>query len=472
MKINIISALVSIPVMASLVFTSCGQLEAGSVQSSAGSEVIESAVEEEIENSAGKAVTESAEAAEKAETKESADAAEKAETKESADAAEKAETKESAEADEKAETTESTESAVSAESTEVPEKQMTVPVKAVKKHGNVLLDTSIEEMEKAGFAVGDIITVSVGDKSYDMPIGTSYNDVDSGSMILRYDNDEKEVSIGINMGSFAEESGLAEKKTIDKDPGYEWDIKVSEVGILLKEKEGFLKEYKARNLERSDNREDYSDISDEDFANFRAVSVSGIKKDLLYRSSSPIDPSLGRDKYAMAATEKAGIKSIVNLTDSIEQMKAYESYPDSYYSGCAVINPEMNYDFLSPSFGEYVKESVVFLTENEGPYLIHCKEGKDRTGILCALIEAYAGASAEEIKNDYMHTYLNFYKVKPEDESYDIILNGNLIKTLCGLFQIDSIDGADLKEEASEYFLSIGITEEQLGNLRSVLMES
>ncbi len=73
--------------------------------------------------------------------------------------------------------------------------------------------------------------------------------------------------------------------------------------------------------------------------------------------------------------EKAGIRSVVNLQDSEDHMKEYETYPDSYYSGCAVVNPEMNYDFLSPEFGEFVKKSVVFLTENEGPYLIHCREG-------------------------------------------------------------------------------------------------
>ena len=348
------------------------------------------------------------------------------------------------------------------------EKQLTVPVKLVKKHGNVDLETTFKEVEAAGMNVGDLITVSVGDKRYDMPIGTSFTDVDNGSMVLRFDEAENEVSLGINMGSFAEDTGIAEKKTTDKDSGNEWDIKIHEVGLQLKEKEGYLEEYNARNLTRSDKREDYPELSDEDFANFRAVSIPGMKKDLLYRSSSPLDPLLGRNEYVMAAMEKVGIRSVVNLQDSEDYMKKYETYPGSYYSGCAVVNLEMNYEFLSPDFGKYVKKAVVFLTENEGPYLIHCREGKDRTGILCALLEAFAGASAEEIKNDYMLTYRNFYKTKPEDESYDIILNGNLVKTLCGLFKIDSIEGVDLKEKANDYFLSIGITEEQLAKLRSI----
>lgn len=96
-------------------------------------------------------------------------------------------------------------------------------------------------------------------------------------------------------------------------------------------------------------------------------------------------------------------------------------------------NPEMNYDFAGKEFGQKVKKSVLFITENDGPYLIHCKEGKDRTGMLCAILECFAGASAEDVKRDYMSTYYNFYNVQPEDDAYSIILNNNLVKTLPGI---------------------------------------
>jgi protein tyrosine/serine phosphatase len=62
-----------------------------------------------------------------------------------------------------------------------------------------------------------------------------------------------------------------------------------------------------------------------------------------------------------------------------------------------------------------------FISETEGPYLIHCKEGKDRTGFVIAVIECLAGASWQEIKEDYLKTYINFFKIETSDPLYERI---------------------------------------------------
>lgn len=105
---------------------------------------------------------------------------------------------------------------------------------------------------------------------------------------------------------------------------------------------------------------------------------------------------------------------------------------------------------------------VLCITENDGPYLIHCKEGKDHTGILCAILEYFAGAAADDVNRDYMTTYYNYYKVQPEDAAYSIILNNNFVKTLSNLFEVDDLEEADLQEEAEQYLRAIGLTSEQL----------
>lgn len=354
---------------------------------------------------------------------------------------------------------------------EKPYGALKITIKEIGKHGNVILNTSFDEMESVGIGIGDIITVKAGDKEYELPVGTAYTDVDSGKMICRLDIEDNEVALAINYGSFAEAAGLAEKQTTEEDPGYKWEIRVGEVILSLKEKGGYLNEYNARNLVRTDVRTDYPELSDEEFANFRAVTVSGLKENTLYRSSTPIEPALGRNGYAMAAMEKEGIKSVVNLDDSVETMKIYPTFPDSYYSLCAVINPEMGYDFESEEFAAKVKESVLFIAESDGPYLVHCKEGKDRTGILCAVLECFAGATADDVKRDYMITYYNYYGVKPEDAAYSIILNNNLVKTLSLLLGTDNFVATDLKAAARQYLISIGLSEEQLNKLAEKLVK-
>ena len=171
----------------------------------------------------------------------------------------------------------------------------------------------------------------------------------------------------------------------------------------------------------------------------------------------------------MAAMENAKIKTVINLENSVDAMESYSGYPGSYYSQCKVLNPEMNYDFGSEEFSDKVRDCVTFIAENDGPYLIHCKEGKDRTGILCALIELFAGDPIESVEKDYMETYRSFYNVKPEDEVYEIILNSNLRKTLCALLQVDSLDIPDLQQKTKEYLLSIGLTDKDLAKLSSRL---
>ena len=80
----------------------------------------------------------------------------------------------------------------------------------------------------------------------------------------------------------------------------------------------------------------------------------------------------------------------------------------------------------------------------DSPYLIHCNEGKDRAGFVAALLEALGGAEAEEIVEDYMLSYENYYHVEHHSDRWYSIDNSNIIKTLC------TLTGTDTEEEMKQ----------------------
>jgi len=48
-------------------------------------------------------------------------------------------------------------------------------------------------------------------------------------------------------------------------------------------------------------------------------------------------------------------------------------------------------------------------------------EGKDRVGIVIAVLEGLGGATVDEIVEDYMVSYENYYKVQKGTEGYKLV---------------------------------------------------
>ena len=347
-----------------------------------------------------------------------------------------------------------------------------ITVTDIQKYGNLVLSVTGTDLLASGLAYGDVVTVSLNGQEFDMPVGSNYSDVDQGSMICRVvikpDTQEDMVILAINMGDLATKAGLAVKESIDADPGFRWNLNegVAEpiaVGIALKEKGGYYDQWVIHQLSRSENREDYPELSDAEYANFRAVTTTGMGKNALYRSSSPVNPEINRNREADAAAAAAGVRTFINLADNEETMKAYEGFNESYYAGQKIIPLNLGVDFSAEEFRAGLARGVRFIAENDGPYLVHCTEGKDRAGFVSAVLECLAGATADEVVADYMVTFYNYYGVKPEEERYGIIADSNIRKSLAAAFGVESIDGVDLAAAAKKYLIACGVPEEEVG---------
>ena len=336
-------------------------------------------------------------------------------------------------------------------------------VKEVQKYGNLTMDIQPGALYDAGYELGDILNVTVGDNVMQIPFCTSYSDVDTGSLVVRDDKESDLLVVAINMGNFS--------TTYNVNVG-------DSLTFSLFEKEGYLGEYLLRQLTRTNIRSDYS--SDSIFANFRSIATTGINPSILYRSSSPVNNELGRAAYADKLTEAAGIKTVINLADSEEEINGYiaaedfnSPYYKSLYDSGNVISLSMGVDIAGEDFGEKLAEGLRFLNNNEGPYLIHCTEGKDRAGFVSALLECLMGSSLDEVVADYMTTYENYYKVEKGSEQHISIAESNISASLttvvCGLEKGSDITEVDLAKAAESYLLKIGMTANEIETLKSKL---
>lgn len=333
----------------------------------------------------------------------------------------------------------------------------------VQKYGNLTMDLKPKALYDAGFALGDMLTVTVGSNVLSIPFCTSYSDVDTGSLVVRDDKANNLLVVAINMGNFA--------KTYNVKAG-------DQVGFALKEKAAYLSEYLMRQLKRTNNRADYA--TDSIFANFRSIATTGIAPGVVYRSSNPINNEIGRAAYADALAKAVGVKTVLNLSDSAKDIASYmaapgfkSNYYKSLYEAGNVVPLNMGVDLMAPEFGQKLAEGVRFLIAHDGPFLLHCTEGKDRAGFVSAVFEALMGAKLNEIVADYMLSYENYYGVKKGTDQYNAIANSNIVASMttvvCGLPKGTDISGVPLAKFAEWYLQSIGLTENEISALKAKL---
>ncbi len=342
-------------------------------------------------------------------------------------------------------------------------KTVTTKVLEISKYGNLNLEAKPSVLAEAGYEAGDMINIEIGETKLVMPYGTSYSDVDTGSLIARHDKKKDLVIIAINMGNFA--------KT--------YNVKVdAEVKISMNEKKAYFDEYSIRQLGRTNVRSDYA--MDSIFANFRAITSPNIKAGVIYRSSSPINNELKRARYANDLTEAVGIKTVVNLADNMNEVKGYiedKDFASPYYKNLLdnekVILLDMDVDLKGENFGQKLVNGLTFIADNEGPYLVHCTEGKDRAGFASAVIEALTGASLDQVVADYMTTYENYYKVEKGSEQYNAVAKSNIITSMttivCGLEKGSDLKDVDLAKATEKYLLSLGMKQEKIDLLKEKL---
>ena len=350
--------------------------------------------------------------------------------------------------------------------------------------GGVYLDKTIDEFNALGFVYGDSVdvTFSNGYKLEDLPYYNGYYTRTGDPLVVAYPG-YPHIKVCINNGS-----DLWLLAGLDESMSGK---------IVLREKGKYANIQDARDIHYEDEREKFP--SDEVFANFRAVKAGQIAENTLYRSASPCDNQHQRAPYTDALMKEAGVQYILNLADNDEKIKGYlakEDFASPYfltlYESGSVDPIALNMNFSSEDFRAKVASGLARMAERSGPYLVHCTEGKDRTGFVCLLLEALCGASYEEIVDDYMITYDNYYQISKDEKRlnashsflqsyyqlkesqnsvrYTVIVE-NVLNPMVQVLAGNETDlaKADLQAGAEAFLLSGGMSKEQISALQAAL---
>ena len=171
----------------------------------------------------------------------------------------------------------------------------------------------------------------------------------------------------------------------------------------------------------------------------------------------------------------------MNLADSRETIEGYfkeedfaSPYYKSLYENGQVIALNMGVSFKTREFQNGLVEGLTFLSKNEGPYLVHCNEGKDRAGFTSALLSALMGLTYDEIASDYMTSYENYYHVEKGTEQYEAVKRSNIDSMLSFIAGVETkdLENVDLAGKAEEFLIAIGMEKVDIDTLKSKLSKN
>lgn len=129
-----------------------------------------------------------------------------------------------------------------------------------------------------------------------------------------------------------------------------------------------------------------------------------------------------------------------------------------------VHEPFAAYDFIdNPVRGRepFARLFRTFLDRANYPILFHCSGGRDRTGTLAFILNGLLGVEEDDLCRDWEATAFVEDSVK---------FGPGRLKRL--LAYLGNVGGASMREKCERYALSCGVTKEEIGKFREIMLES
>lgn len=333
------------------------------------------------------------------------------------------------------------------------------------KYGCANTSLTAADLEAAGFELGDScnITFSNGYTLTDVPYYNGYYVKYGEPVMVAYPNNEFVLITLNNIGLF-DAAGLEDGMSVT-------------IAMNTPDEDDATQE--ALSQVYSNDKAAYA--SNEQFCNFRALTGGNLKENFLFRGASPVDNSRNRAAATDNLLKSNNIATIIDLADSESDMQGYfasasfnSPYAKQLYSKGSVALIALGTGYSTEAYQQSVIEGMRVLMQNGGPAYIHCMEGKDRTGFVCMLLEALAGASYDEMLADYMKAYENYYGITQSEtpEKYSAV--ADLYFEAFAEFLLDTANEEELtfgnyEQAATNYLLSGGMSPEEVAQLKTLI---
>ena len=328
--------------------------------------------------------------------------------------------------------------------------------------GGVYIKATTDEFNGLGFIYGDSVKIefSNGYTLEEVPYYNGFYNQKGDPLLIAYPGYDYVMAV-INAGEDLWEVA---------------DLSYSDTATVTRVQSGtYLEKQEARDMSYEDDRAKYP--SDEAFANFRNIKFGTVAENRLYRSASPCDNQHGRAGTVDDLMEAAGVAYIIDLADTAQKIDGYIAAEDfesdyflSLYNDGKVLPVGLGMNYSSDEFRSRIIGTLRVMTQREGPYLIQCTDGTDKTGFMCILLDAFVGATYDEIVGDYMLTYENYYGITKESDPdrYNLIFSDVLYPMIEVVLGGD-IENADIQSRAESYMIDAGMSAVELEALRTCL---
>jgi hypothetical protein len=206
-----------------------------------------------------------------------------------------------------------------------------------------------------------------------------------------------------------------------------------------------------------------------------------IARGLLYRGSYPIFRiDKERDKIYDKLVSDANIACVLNFADNktgLERIANLVPWYRKLLKEEKVIGLDVQFEFdfenkeENKIFKNKLQQGFKFLIMHNGPYLIHCNAGTDRTGFVAAIVEALLGARVDEIAYDYLLSYGKEF-ADARNNSLNVYTGKIILAQLNTIIGGKIWDRENLQANIKNYFIDeIGLTINEIEILKTKLMK-